>query len=114
MRLFTCCAAALALAVPLVPAPAAPPEVAPPPALKHVPSAAHEWLDVALEATAREHERNGPRPTVGSRMLGVVVTCMYDAWAAYDARAVGTRLGGALRRPADERTAANKAAAVRP
>src|SRR3954462_10734912 len=50
-------------------------------------SAAYVWLDVALEATAREHDRNTPRPTIGSRMLGIVVTCMYDAWAAYDDKA---------------------------
>lgn len=86
--------------------------LAPPPQAKHTPSAAYEWLDIALEATAREHERNGPRPTVGSRMLGVVVTCMYDAWAAYDEKAVGTELGGTLRRPAAERTMANKAKAI--
>jgi len=78
----------------------------------HVKSAAYEWLDIALEATAREHERNGPRPTVGSRMLGIIVTCMYDAWAAYDERAVGTRLGGSLRRPPAERTEANKRKAI--
>ena len=75
-------------------------------------SAAYDWLDVALEATAREHDRNGPRPTVGSRMLGIVVTCMYDAWAAYDDKAVGTRLGGKLRRPPAERTPANKESAI--
>lgn len=75
-------------------------------------SPASDWLDVALEATAREHERNGPRPTVGSRMLGVFVTCMYDAWAAYDPKAVGTRLGDTLRRPVAEHTVANKAVAV--
>jgi hypothetical protein len=45
-------------------------------------------------------------------MLGIIVTCVYDAWAAYDGKAVGTRLGGKLRRPADERTPANKAKAV--
>src|SRR5262245_17571994 len=84
-----------------------PHEVVPP-----VRSAAYEWLDVALEATAREHDRNGPRPTIGSRMLGIVVTCMYDAWAAYDDRAVGTRLGDKLRRPAAERTPANKERAI--
>ena len=39
----------------------------------HVKSAAYEWLDVALEATAREHERVAPRPTVGSRMLMIIV-----------------------------------------
>jgi hypothetical protein len=89
--------------------------VAGPPAARegeHKKSAAYEWLDVALDATAREHERNGARPTIGSRMLAVVVTSMYDAWAAYDERAVGTRLGGELRRPPSERTEANKALAI--
>ena len=37
---------------------------------------------------------------------------MYDAWAAYDERAVGTQLAGALRRPASERTIANKEQAI--
>jgi hypothetical protein len=78
----------------------------------HTPSAAYRWLDIALEATAREHERTSPRPTVGSRMLAIAVTAMYDAWAAYDARAVGTRLGGRLRRPPAERTPANKETAI--
>jgi hypothetical protein len=76
------------------------------------PSATYEWLDVALEATAREHERNAPRPTIGSRMLAIITTAMYDAWAAYDEKAVGTRLGGKLRRPSSERTDANKARAI--
>ena len=40
--------------------------------------------------------------------LGVVHTCMYDAWSAYDDRAVGTQLRGALRRPASERTLATR------
>jgi hypothetical protein len=79
---------------------------------EHRKSAAYEWLDVALEATAREHERVAPRPTVGSRMLMIVVTAMYDAWAAYDDKAVGTMLGDKLRRPKQERTLANKEKAV--
>jgi hypothetical protein len=37
---------------------------------------------------------------------------MYDAWAAYDEKAVGTRLGGSLRRPASERTKENKEKAI--
>jgi hypothetical protein len=78
----------------------------------HVKSAAYEWLDVALEATAREHERVAPRPTVGSRMLAIIVTAMYDAWAAYDDKAVGTRLGDKLRRPKNERTEQNKRVAI--
>jgi hypothetical protein len=83
-----------------------------PAARAHTPSAAYRWLDIALEATAREHERTSPRPTIGSRMLAIAVTAMYDAWAAYDAHAVGTRLGGKLRRPPAERTRANKEKAI--
>jgi hypothetical protein len=41
-------------------------------------------------------------PTVASRVLAVVQTSVYDAWAAYDPVAVGTRLGGSLRRPTAE------------
>ncbi len=78
----------------------------------HAGSAAYDWLDVALEATAREVERHGARPTVVSRTLAVAVTAMYDAWAAYDNRAVGTRLGGKLRRPPAERTPANREKAI--
>jgi hypothetical protein len=51
-------------------------------------------------------------PTINARALAVVHTAMYDAWAAYDPTAVGTRLGGTLRRPAAERTDANKSLAV--
>ena len=76
------------------------------------PSAAYQWLDIMQEASAREVERNTARPTIISRNMVVVVTAMYDAWAAYDARAVGTRLGGTLRRPESERTDANKAKAI--
>jgi hypothetical protein len=37
---------------------------------------------------------------------------MYDAWAAYDEDAVGTEFRGALRRPVEERTEANKERAI--
>jgi hypothetical protein len=37
---------------------------------------------------------------------------MFDAWAAYDVHADGTRLGGALRRPEHERTEVNKEKAI--
>jgi hypothetical protein len=69
-------------------------------------------LNIAFQATAREHERHGARPTIGSRHLAMVVTAMFDAWAAYDAKAVGTRLGDKLRRPSNERTIANKDKAI--
>jgi hypothetical protein len=38
---------------------------------------------------------------MAARALAIVHTCMYDAWAAYDERAVGTQLREALRRPAN-------------
>lgn len=51
-------------------------------------------------------------PPMVARAVGVLHTCTYDAWAAYDPVAVGTRLGGTLRRPAAERTVANKSEAI--
>ena len=53
-----------------------------------------------------------PGPTVTARAISVVHTAIFDAWAAYDARARGTRLGGSLRRPAAEWTMANKNKAI--
>jgi hypothetical protein len=47
-----------------------------------------------------------------ARALAVCHTCVFDAWAAYDRVAVGTRLGGELRRPPRERTLANKSKAI--
>lgn len=75
-------------------------------------SVAYVWLDIALEATAREVDRHAARPTVVSRTLAVAVTGMYDAWAAYDDKAVGTRLGSKIRRPPAERTLRNKGKAI--
>jgi hypothetical protein len=70
-----------------------------------------DWNCTALvEVRASKAFRNGP--TVVARALAIVQTCVYDAWAAYDAVAVGTRLGGTLRRPAVERTDTNKAIAI--
>ena len=62
------------------------------------------WNKAALEAIRITH----PGPPMVALALAIVHTCMYDAWATYDAKAVGTRLGGALRRPVAERTLANK------
>ena len=47
-----------------------------------------------------------------ARALAIAHTCIYDAWAAYDNKAVGTRLGASLRRPARERTLANTNQAI--
>ena len=53
-----------------------------------------------------------PAPTAAARALAIVHTAIYDAWAAYDPLAVGTRLGAGLRQPTAERTPANKDKAV--
>jgi hypothetical protein len=47
-----------------------------------------------------------------SRALAIIHTCIFDAWAAYSGMAVGTRLGGSLRRPAHEQSLENKNAAI--
>ena len=66
------------------------------------------WDKAALQAIRDTH----PGPPIVARMLAVTHTCIYDAWAAYDSVAVGTRLGGTLRQPVSERTPANKQKAI--
>ncbi len=67
-----------------------------------------KWNDVALEAIRVTH----PGPPIVARALAITHTCMYDAWAAYDARARGTRFGINLRRPLAEHTVGNKEKAI--
>ena len=66
------------------------------------------WNDAELVAIRRT--RIGP-PMV-ARALAVMNTATFDAWAAYDGTAVGTRLGSSLRRPPGDRTTANKERAI--
>lgn len=66
------------------------------------------WDQVTLDAII--NSRLGP-PMV-ARALAIVHTCIYDAWAAYDRRAAGTRLGTRLRQPFWERTARNRDEAI--
>jgi hypothetical protein len=80
----------------------------PQPARAAVDSVVLVWNEEALESV----RRLPPGPTVTARALAVLHTAIYDAWAAYDPVAVGTRLGGSLRQPAAERTLANKERAV--
>jgi hypothetical protein len=80
-------------------------------------SLATQWLEVALEVTAREVDRTGPRPTVLSRTLAVSMTAMFNAWAAYDDAAKGAQRGtvdqwARFRRPPVERTLKNKERAI--
>jgi hypothetical protein len=66
------------------------------------------WDEAALQAIRDTR----PAPTVTARALAMVHASIYEAWAAYDPKAVGTRLGGSLRRPPAERTLANKTTAI--
>ena len=72
------------------------------------PNAVLRWNSIALETIRLTR----PAPPIAARALAMLHTSIYDAWAAYDSVALGTRLGGDLRRPPWERTLENKRAAL--
>ena len=72
------------------------------------PTIVSQWNAVALA----EIRNSKLGPPVAARALAIAHTCMYDAWAAYDRRAVGTVLGGLLRQPPRERKDNNKREAI--
>jgi hypothetical protein len=82
------------------------------PAPDFKPTAVYQWIDFVGEVSGRDSDRFSPRPPILSRTMAIIATAMYDAWAAYDDKAVGTRLHDKLRRPAAERTQANKEKAI--
>ncbi len=67
-----------------------------------------QWNNEALECIRALRTA----PVVNARALFIIHSSAYDAWAAYDAKAKGTRLGSTLRRPSSERTTANKSQAI--
>ena len=67
-----------------------------------------QWNNAALQGV--RDSKLGP-PMV-ARALAIVHTCIFDAWTAYDPKAIGTQLGGSLRRPKSERTAVNQNKAI--
>ena len=77
------------------------------PATAQATSVVAQWNAAALAEV--RFSRLGP-PVV-ARALAIAHTCMYDAWTAYDPRAIGLVLA-TPRRPAAERNDANKAKAV--
>jgi hypothetical protein len=62
-----------------------------------------KWDERLLE-TIRAVPPRTTGPVVTARAIGVLHTATYDAWAAYDESAVGTRLLGDLRQPPSQRT----------
>src|SRR5438477_1838164 len=63
-----------------------------------------QWNEATLDAIRNTKSA----PPIAARAFSITHTAMFDAWAAYDPVAKGTRLGSSLRRPEVERTAANK------
>ena len=51
-------------------------------------------------------------PTIASRAYAILNTAIYDAYAAYEGRPIGTQLGDVLQRPESENTEANKTEAI--
>jgi hypothetical protein len=72
------------------------------------PNVVIQWNNATLQGV--RDSKLGP-PMV-ARALAIVHTCIYDAWAAYDDRALGTQLGGSLRQPSGERNLLNKNKAI--
>jgi hypothetical protein len=72
---------------------------------------AYKWGTVILEGTANDTERNRPRPPVSSRLVALSARAMYDAWSRYDSVATPVHLR-VDRRPAEERSEANKGIAI--
>lgn len=77
------------------------------------------WNEIALEAIRElghlpegnpNRARGGP-PQV-ARSLGILYTCVYDAWAAYDGTAKFAHATASLRRPPAQRTESNRRKAV--
>ena len=67
-----------------------------------------QWNNAALQAIRDIN----PGPTVGSRALAIMHTCMYDAWATYDPVAVPTRPNGIPRHPGTGNGLGNKNQAI--
>jgi hypothetical protein len=84
--------------------------VAPPPptAAVYEPTAISQWNDVALEAV-----RNGTLgPPAVARALAMVHTSTFDAWAAFDAKAVPVAPGAPAKQPAAQWTETSKSTAI--
>ncbi|MBK7407260.1 MAG: vanadium-dependent haloperoxidase [Saprospirales bacterium] len=79
---------------------------------KGIENVAYQWGKIALEGTANDTDRFKPRPTITSRILGLIFTSVFDAWTRYDAVAVPVYLTEVERRPESERTEANKEKAI--
>ena len=84
----------------------------PKPQPKGVENVAHQWGQLALNATAYDTERFKPRPTITSRFLALIFVSVFDAWSRYDTAAMPVYLTNVERRPSAEHTLSNKEIAI--
>ena len=70
------------------------------------------WDRAIQEAVATLPQGVPNGPTIASRSYGMMHTAMYDAWSAYDKKAISTQLDDQLQRPDGEITEANKQEAM--
>lgn len=73
---------------------------------------AYQWGKIALEVTANDTEKFRPRPTVTSRILGLIWTAVFDAWSRYDKKAIPVYLKNVERVIPTERIEKNKEIAI--
>lgn len=73
---------------------------------------AYFWGKTALEATANDTENFKPRPTISSRMLGLVFASVYDAWSRFDDKATPVFIKDVERVKEADRTLRNKEIAI--
>ena len=66
------------------------------------------WNNATLQVL---RDQQAPLP-VAARALSIVHTSIFDAWAAYDHTALGSRLGASMRQPVSAQTLANKCKAI--
>ncbi len=77
------------------------------------PTCAEPTVVVAWNRAALQEVRlTRQGPPIAARALAIAHTCMYDAWAPYDALAIASSASAIPRRPGSESTDANKAKAV--
>lgn len=67
-----------------------------------------QWNDMVLEAIRETH----PGPPMVARMLAILNTSTFDAWAAFDSKARGTRLGTTFKAPVNLLNEASKKEAI--
>ena len=73
---------------------------------------AYQLGKISLQCTANDTENFRPRPTVTSRILGLIWVSVFDAWSRYDTAATPVFLGSVERRPLSEHTLKNKEIAI--